>query len=111
MNAIVAGEGVMSGGETVAPNSRLGFGEASDAWLAGPVFDLRPATQAGYRSALDQHLRPRYGQRRLESVTADELAALVRDMRMKAKARRRSPPCSRLGASTSSPPADLASAA
>ena len=38
-------------GETVAPNSRLRFGEAADAWLAGPVLDLRPTTQAGYRSA------------------------------------------------------------
>jgi len=68
-------------GETVAPNSRLRFGEAADAWLAGPVLDLRPTTQAGYRSAVDQNLCPRYGQRRLESITADELAALVRDMR------------------------------
>ncbi len=72
-------------GETVAPNSRLRFGEAADAWLAGPVLDLRPATQAGYRSAVEQHLRPRHGQRRLESITADELAALVRDMRNEGK--------------------------
>ncbi len=68
-------------GETVAPNSRLRFGEAADLWLAGPVLDLRAATLAGYRSAVDQHLRPRYGNRRLDSITADELATLVRDMR------------------------------
>jgi hypothetical protein len=72
-------------GETVAPNSRLRLGEAADLWLAGPVIDLRPATQAGYRSAVDRHLRPRYGQRRLESLTADELAELVRDMRQDGK--------------------------
>jgi integrase len=68
-------------GETVAPNSRLRFGEAADAWLAGPVGDLRATTQSGYRSVVEQHLRPRFGLRRLESITADELAALVRDMR------------------------------
>jgi hypothetical protein len=34
-------------GDATAPNARLGFGEAADLWLAGPVLDLRPATQAG----------------------------------------------------------------
>jgi integrase len=72
-------------GETVAPDLRLRFGEAADSWLAGPVLDLRPSTQAGYRSAVEQHLRPRYGHRRLEAVTADDLAALVRKMRQEAK--------------------------
>ncbi len=72
-------------GETVAPDSRLRLGEAADVWLAGPVLDLRPATQAGYRSAVEQHLRPRYGNRRLETITADELATLVRDMRNQGK--------------------------
>jgi integrase len=43
--------------------------------------DLRPTTQAGYRSAVDQHLRRRYGNRRLDGITADDLAALVRDLR------------------------------
>lgn len=71
--------------EVVAPNSRLRFGEAADAWLAGPVLDLRATTQAGYRSAVEQHLHPRYRQRRLESITADELAELVRDMRDEGK--------------------------
>ena len=44
-------------GEAVAPDSRLRFGEAADVWLAGPVLDLRATTQAGYRSAVEQHLR------------------------------------------------------
>lgn len=72
-------------GETVAPASRLRFGEAADLWLSGPVLDLRATTQAGYRSAVDQHVRPRYGNRRLDSITADDLAALVRDMRQQGK--------------------------
>jgi hypothetical protein len=40
-------------GATVAPASRLRFGEAADSWLNGPVLDLRPSTQAGYRNAVD----------------------------------------------------------
>jgi integrase len=68
-------------GDTVAPDSRLRFGEAADLWLKGPVLDLRESTQAGYRNAVEQHLRPHYGQRRLDSVTPDDLAALVRELR------------------------------
>mgnify|MGYP001174265765 CR=1 FL=1 len=68
-------------GETVAPDSRLRFGEAADLWLAGPVLDLRESTQAGYRNAVEQHLRSGYGGRRLDSITADDLATLVRHMR------------------------------
>ena len=68
-------------GEVVAPDSRLNFGEAADLWLAGPVLDLRASTQAGYHNAVEQHLRPRYGGWRLDNITADDLATLVRDMR------------------------------
>ena len=72
-------------GETVAPDSRLRFDEAAELWLAGPVLDLRATTQAGYRSAVEQHLARRLGNRRLDSITADELAALVSDMRQQGK--------------------------
>ncbi len=72
-------------GETVAPDSRLRFGDAAELWLAGPVLDLRATTQAGYRSAVDHHLLPRYGNRRLDGITADDLAALVRDLRQQGK--------------------------
>lgn len=72
-------------GEIVAPDARLRFGEAADTWLAGPVLDLRSTTQEGYRSAVDQHLRVRFGNRRLDSITADELAAMVRDLRRDGK--------------------------
>jgi len=72
-------------GETVAPDSRLRFSEAAELWLAGPVQDLRATTQAGYRSAVEQHVLRRYGNRRLDSITADDLAALVRDMRLQGK--------------------------
>lgn len=68
-------------GETHTPDARLRFRAAADAWLAGPVLDLRATTQAGYRSAVEQHLRARFGNRRLDSITADELAAMVRELR------------------------------
>jgi integrase len=72
-------------GETVAPDSRLRFGEAAELWLAGPVLDLRATTQAGYRSAVEHHLLPGYRNRRLDGITADDLAALVRDLRQQGK--------------------------
>jgi len=72
-------------GETVAPDSRLRFGKAADVWLAGPVLDLRATTQADYRCAVEQHLPRPLGNRRLDSITADDLAALDRDMRHRGK--------------------------
>ena len=72
-------------GETVTPDSRLRFGEAAVLWLAGPVLDLRASTQTGYRSAVEQHLLPRYRNRRLDGVTPDDLATLVREMRQQGK--------------------------
>jgi integrase len=68
-------------GERVAPNPRLRFGEAADRWLAGPVRDLRETTQAGYTNAIERHLRPRYSTRRLDSIGADDVASLVRELR------------------------------
>jgi integrase len=68
-------------GEVVPRDSRLRFGNAADAWLDGPVLDLRTSTQAGYRNAVDQHLRPRFGGCKLDDLTADDLAKVVREMR------------------------------
>jgi integrase len=65
----------------VQPNPQLRFGEAADHWLAGPVATLRPATQAIYRNAVDTHLRPRWGTRRLDAISGDDVARLVRDLR------------------------------
>ncbi len=72
-------------GEVMAPDSRLRFGEAADLWIAGPVLDLRESTRAGYGNAVEQHLRPRFGQQRLDSITPDDLAALVRELRQLGK--------------------------
>jgi integrase len=68
-------------GDRVQPNPRLRFGEAADRWLNGQVVDLRPATQAIYRNAIDNHLRPRWGRHRLDAISVDDAANLVRDLR------------------------------
>jgi len=65
----------------VVRDSRLRFGDAADQWLNGPVLDLPEFTRAGYRNAVDQHLRPRYGNRKLGGITADDLASMVCEMR------------------------------
>jgi integrase len=73
-------------GERVQPNPRLRFGDAADAWLAGQVAELRPATQAIYTNAIETHLRPRWGRRRLDSITVEDVAEMVRDLRRAGKA-------------------------
>ncbi|MBV9168414.1 MAG: site-specific integrase [Solirubrobacterales bacterium] len=68
-------------GERVATNPRLRFADAVSNWLGGPVVHLRPATQDCYRNASEQHLLPRYASRRLNAITPDDLANLVRELR------------------------------
>ena len=68
-------------GERVADNGRLRFGYAAQRWLEGPVVDLRPATQGCYRNAVEQHLLARFETHRLDAVTPDDLATLVRELR------------------------------
>ncbi len=63
------------------PTRRLRFGDAAAKWLDGPVRDLRPRTEECYRNALDRHPLPRFGNRRLDAITPDDFAGLVRDMR------------------------------
>jgi len=68
-------------GWRVTNNGRLRFGDAAGRWLEGPVADLRPATQACYRNAVERHLLGRLAARRLEAVTPDDLADVVRELR------------------------------
>ena len=68
-------------GEAIQPRTRLRFDDAASAWLDGPVQDLRPRTDECYRNALTTHLLPRFATRRLDSVSPDDLAGLVREMR------------------------------
>ncbi len=68
-------------GERLATDGRLRFAEAAARWLEGPVLDLRPRTQECYRNAVAQHLLPSFAMRRLNAISADDLAALVRRLR------------------------------
>jgi integrase len=68
-------------GERVAPDSRLRFAEAASRWLGGPVVDLRLRTQECYRNAVQNHLMPFVGNRRLDAISPDDLALLVRKLR------------------------------
>jgi hypothetical protein len=70
-----------SRGERVASNVRLRFGDAAAQWLAGPVVDLGATTQACYRNAVEQHLMRRFATHRLDTITPDDVAALVRTLR------------------------------
>ncbi len=67
--------------ERVEIKTRLRFSDAATAWLNGPVRDLRPRTDECYRNALNTHLLPRLATRRLDGVSPDDLASLVREMR------------------------------
>ena len=75
-------------GQHVQPNPRLTFGQAADAWLEGQVVELRPRTQEVYRNAVERHLRPRFGKRRMDGITTDDLARMVRELRAKGLAER-----------------------
>jgi integrase len=68
-------------GERIANNGRLRFGDAAVRWLDGPVADLRPATQACYRNAIEQHLLSRFSARRLDAITPEDLSTCVRELR------------------------------
>jgi len=70
-----------SRGERVASNVRLRFADAAAQWLDGPVVDLRGTTQDCYRNAVEQHLTRRLGTNRLDMVSPDDLASLVRELR------------------------------
>jgi integrase len=68
-------------GSSSRPTRRLRFGEAASKWLGGPVVDLRSRTQECYRNAIVQHLVPMFGNHRLDSISAEDLAHLVRELR------------------------------
>jgi integrase len=65
-------------GEQVESNNRLRLGDVAAKWLEGPVQDLRPRTEECYRNAVERHVFPRFGMTRLDAISADDLAELVR---------------------------------
>lgn len=78
--------GAKGKGENVVPSPRLRFSEVADRWLAEQVADLRPATRAAYENDVRVHLRPRWGRRRLDTITVNDAAKLVRELRAEGKA-------------------------
>lgn len=68
-------------GEGTAPDRRLRFADAASKWLDGHVRDLRSRTQDCYRNAFENHLLPPLGKRRLDAISPDDLALLVRRLR------------------------------
>jgi hypothetical protein len=59
----------------VQPNPRLRFGDAADRRLSEQVAALRPATRAISRNAVVNHLRPRWGTRRMDAIGVDDAAS------------------------------------
>ena len=73
-------------GEQIIASPRLTFGEAAEKWMAERVANKAASTQAGYRNSLDRHLLPRFGGKRLSTITPAEIAALISDLREEGKA-------------------------
>jgi len=67
--------------EPAPANPRLTLGEAADGYMDNRVADLRTSTQEAMRWAIEQHLRPRFGTRRLDRISADDWAGFIRDLR------------------------------
>jgi integrase len=65
-------------GEAVVPN-RIKFTEWAEEWLGG--LDARPRTIEAYRHALNKHLLPRFGNRKLAEISTENIARLVTEMR------------------------------
>jgi len=61
-------------------NPRLRFGDSADSYLES-VQHLRDTTRAAYTSAVRNHLEPRFKNRRLDSLSAEDFAALVLELR------------------------------
>lgn len=66
-------------GERIQPPIRQTFEQYAREWLDRQ--DVRPRTRETYRWALEQHLIPRLGRRRLDQISCDDLAALIAAMR------------------------------
>jgi integrase len=69
-------------GERVAP-SRQTFDQLADQWLS--QLRVSERTRERYDSNLRNHLRPRYGQRRAQAITIDDVARLILELEQKGK--------------------------
>lgn len=69
-------------GKRVVPMPNLTFADAAERWTQAQAARLRPSTRSVYESHLRTHLLPRWGRRRLDSLTVDDVARLAEDMRL-----------------------------
>jgi integrase len=68
-------------GERPKANPCLKFGKAADQYLAERVINLRPQTRSGLRNSIEKHLRPRFGNHRMDRIEADDWARLIGELR------------------------------
>jgi integrase len=67
-------------GERIAP-TRQTFAEYARAWLARQ--HVRPRTYDKYRWALERHLIPYFGRRRLDQISSEDIASFIAALRRK----------------------------
>lgn len=70
-------------GERVAPSKQT-FDQLADEWLA--QLRVSERTRERYDSNLRNYLRPRYGERKAQSLTVDDVARLIVELEEKGKA-------------------------
>src|SRR5829696_2472042 len=63
-------------GEFVKPSPKLKFSDVATNWL--DQLDVKPNTYAAYENDLRMHVMPRWGMRRLDSITVGDVAELIR---------------------------------
>ena len=68
-------------GERVAP-SKVTLSDFADEWLARQKPRLRPKSLELYESSLRLHVKPRLGQRRLQSISVDDVVCLIGSMQL-----------------------------
>lgn len=73
--------GEVSSGKVVIDNARLTYGQAATGYIKNQVADLAPRTREGYEGVIRNHLRPRWGSRRIDKISVDDAAQMVRDWR------------------------------
>lgn len=67
-------------GEKLTPSPKLRFGEVADRWLAEDVSGLRPTTRTTYTNHVE-HLRKRWGKKRMDEIGRPEAKKLVKELR------------------------------
>jgi integrase len=69
----------MDRGERVIANRKT-LAEVATEWLVGQT-ELRPRTLERYRTALEAHILPRLGHKKVAAITPEDVVALLQDMK------------------------------